>query len=72
MSRELYITRRIEMIEENLEHIKRFVSIDEGKLASLRGVWEGVDFQDEDIEEARRSLFKGVELDSTPNSRPLS
>ena len=66
MSRELYITRRIEMIEEDLEHLKKFVSIDEGKLVSLRGVWEGANFQDEEIEEAKQSLFKGIELDSTP------
>ena len=29
-----------------------------------RGIWKGVDITDEEIEEAKRSLFKGIRLDA--------
>ena len=56
--RENYIVRRIEMIEEDLEQLKRFVSGGQEKTISLRGIWEGAGISDEDIEEAKRSLFR--------------
>ena len=63
MSREQYIVKRIEMIEGDLEQLKKFVSTDGGKAVSLLGVWRGLDIPDEDIEEAKRSLFKDVDVD---------
>ena len=59
MSSEVYITRRIEAIEEELKQLKKLVSSREGRIMSLRGVWEGLDIPNEAIEEAKRSLFKG-------------
>ena len=61
--RENYIVRRIEMIEEDLEQLKRFVSGGQGITASLRGLWEGADITEEEIEEPKHSLFKGNGLD---------
>ena len=63
MSREDYLIRRIEMIEQDLSHLKTFVSVGKRKADSLRGVWAGLNTPDEDIEEAKRSLFKGLEID---------
>ena len=57
-SREAYIVKRMGMIEEDLGQLKAFVSADNGKVVSLRGVWEGVETPDENIDEAKRSLFK--------------
>ncbi|MDP9236264.1 MAG: hypothetical protein M3P30_02510 [Chloroflexota bacterium] len=34
------------------------------RTASLRGVWKGMDITDEDIEEAKRSLFKAANDES--------
>lgn len=64
MSRDEYIVRRIEMIQEELEELKRFIS-GKGEIVSLRGLWAGADITDEEIEEAKRSLFKVVELDDS-------
>jgi hypothetical protein len=62
MNREDYIIKRIEMIEEELGELKRFVSSSKGDVISLRGVWEGADIPDSYIEEAKRSLFKGINI----------
>ena len=59
MSKEDYIVRRIEMIEEDLDQLKGFVSSSKGEIISLLGVWEGADIPDSYIEEAKRTLFKG-------------
>ena len=61
MSREDYVVKRIEMIEADLEELKRFISGGNGESISLRSIWAGVDIQDEEIEEAKWSLFKGFE-----------
>ena len=63
MNREEYIIKRIEMIEEELGELKRFVSSSKGEIISLRGVWKGADIPDSYIEEAKRSLFKGIDID---------
>ena len=65
MSREDYLIRRIEMIEKDLDHLKTFVSVGKRKAESLRGVWAGLNTSDQDIEEAKRSLFKGLEIDGS-------
>ena len=65
MSREDYVIRRIEMTEEQLNELKTFISRGEGEVISLSGVWEGVDFTDKDVAEAKRSLFKGIEVDDS-------
>ena len=63
MSRETYIITRIEAIEAELRRLKQFISGDRTNKTTLRGIWQGVDISDEQIEDAKRSLFKGVELD---------
>ena len=68
MSREHYIAKRIEMIEHDLEQFKSFVEVGNGKTISLRGLWKGSDISDEMIDEAKRSLFKGIEFDEPRHS----
>ncbi len=63
MSRDHFIVRRIEMIERDLDEVKRLVSSGEGGNIALRGIWRGMDIPDEDVEEAKRSLFKGIDID---------
>ena len=63
MNRDQFIVRRIEMIERDLDEVKRLISSDSGENISLFGIWRGVDIPDEDIEEAKRSLFKGIDVD---------
>jgi hypothetical protein len=61
MSRDAYVVKRIEKVQRELEEIKDLVSKGNGQNITLLGLWEGVDFSDEEIEEAKRSLFKGIE-----------
>ena len=44
------------------------VGLGNGKTISLRGLWKGSDISDEMINEAKRSLFKGIELDEPHQS----
>ena len=64
MSREDYIVKRIEMIQEELEQLKKLLVEEEPSGVSLRGIWKGADITDKEIEEAKRSLFKGIRLDA--------
>jgi hypothetical protein len=65
MQREAYIVKQIEVIERELQELKRFVAGGKQEMGSLRGIWKGVDITDEEIEEAKRSLFKGIEFDES-------
>ena len=65
MSKELYISRRIEMIERELNDLKSFVTRGDGTSINLRGIWEEADITDEEIEQAKRSLLSGIELDDS-------
>ncbi len=65
MGRETYIIARIEAIEAKLRRLRQFMSRDRTSKTTLRGVWQGVDISEEQIEDAKRSLFKGVELDDS-------
>ena len=55
----IYLVKRIEMLQEELESLKRTV-LKKGieKPAQIRGIWKGVDFSDEEIEEAKSSWLK--------------
>jgi hypothetical protein len=59
MVTEAYLIKRIEMLQEELESLKRAV-LKQGaeKPVQIRGIWKGVDISDDDIEEARTSWFK--------------
>jgi hypothetical protein len=59
MATESYLIKRIEMIQDELESLKKTV-VKRGKEKPLkiRGIWKGVDFSDEEIEEAKSSWLK--------------
>ena len=57
------ILAKIERIEGELQEVKRMVAEDGGENVNLEGIWEGVDISDEEIEEAKRSLFKSANSD---------
>ena len=55
----IYFIRRIEMLQEELESLKQIVlKKDIEKPGQVRGIWKGVDFSDEEIEEAKSSWCK--------------
>ena len=59
MATETYLIKRIEMMQDELEHLKKTIlKKGTGKSASLRGIWKGVDFSDKEIEEAKHSWLK--------------
>ncbi len=62
-AREAYIVRRIEAIQRELDYLKRLMPPGEGRMEDLYGIWKGADITDDEIEEAKRFLFKGIELD---------
>lgn len=59
MAMDTYILKRIEMMEQELAYLKKLL-LNNGdlKTVSLWGIWRGMDISDEEIEEAKRSLFK--------------
>jgi len=55
MVTETYLLKRIETLQEELEFLKRTLLKKGGDCpVRLSGIWKGVDFSDEDIEEAKR------------------
>ena len=65
MNKETYLVKRIEMIEEELDQLKKVITGGTQKNINLLGAWEGVDFPDELIEKAKRSLFRGIDVDDS-------
>lgn len=62
MGRETYIITRIEATEAELRRLRQFMSRDRtNKTTTLCGIWQGADISDEQIEDAKRSVFNGVE-----------
>lgn len=56
-----YVLARIEAIQQELEQLKRALScLVEGKKrkTKLKGLWKGVEVTEEEIEEAKRAVFK--------------
>ena len=50
---------RLDAIERELAEIKAALSSSRNlKVVKLKGLWKGLKVDDEDIEEAKRSLFK--------------
>lgn len=59
MAAETYILKRIEMIQQELESLKKAILKEStGRPGSLRGIWKGVDFSDEEIAQAKHSWLK--------------
>jgi hypothetical protein len=54
MVAETYLVKRIETLQEELEFLKRTLLKKGGDCpVRLSGIWKGVDFSDEEIDEAR-------------------
>ena len=61
---ETYANKMIGMMQQELDEIKKTLLAKSGrKPTSLRGICKGVDISDEEIEEAKRSLFNGINID---------
>ncbi len=59
MATEAYLVKRIEMLQEELESLKQtFLKKGGHKTAQIRGMWKGVHFSNEEIEEAKSSWLK--------------
>jgi len=59
MATETYLVKRIEMLQEELDSLKRtFLKKQSGKPVQIRGIWKGVDFSDDEIEKAKSSWLK--------------
>jgi hypothetical protein len=61
-----YVIKRLEVMEAELVQLRRLLSAKPTvePPVTLRGIWKGADVTDEDIEEAKRSLFKPAYDDS--------
>ncbi len=56
-----YVEARVRAIEREVKELKKLVSGKPPRAAkSLFGILKGLEVTDEDIEEAKRSLFKGA------------
>jgi hypothetical protein len=54
-----YIVTRIDAIQKELEMLKKFLQEHKGeKIVKIEGLWKGIEITEEDIEAAKRSLFK--------------
>jgi hypothetical protein len=55
------ILERLDAIQKEIEEIKKILRVESGKpQRSLYGILEGMKVTDEDIEAAKRSLFKAA------------
>jgi hypothetical protein len=56
-----YVATRLKLIEEELQRLRKHLERPKKKKATkIEGLWKGVSISEEDIEEAKRSLFKGA------------
>jgi hypothetical protein len=64
-----YVLARIESIQQELEFLKKAVTIkpmSRRRKTALRGLWQGIEINEEDITEAKRAIFKfAYSVDST-------
>jgi hypothetical protein len=53
---------RVELLEREIEEIKRrLLASAKPEPVSLRGIWKGINISDEDIEAAKRSIFRDLD-----------
>ena len=59
MVTDTYLVKRIEMLQEELESLKKTV-LKKGikKPAEMRGIWKGINISDKEIEKAKSAWFK--------------
>ncbi len=56
-----YVLTRLEAIEQEIEEIRKLLAAEpEQPRPSLYGILKGLEISDEDIEAAKRSLFKAA------------
>lgn len=58
-----YMSQKLDKIEEEIVKLKVLLAValhtkKKKKLASLKGILNNIDIKDEDVEEAKKSLFK--------------
>jgi len=54
-----YVVKRIEMLQEELDSLKRTVhKALKRKKVKIRGIWKGIDISDEEIDKAKTSWLK--------------
>jgi hypothetical protein len=54
-----YLINRIEVLEKEIALLKSFVKkIEQKRTIKLEGLWKGVEITEEDIDEAKKALFK--------------
>jgi|GEM_PF-2513835 len=62
MAMESYVAKRLEVIERELADLRRLIQGEKAqrgkRKGTLRGIWQGVEFTDEEIEGTKRALFK--------------
>ena len=52
-----YVLARIEAIQQDLDHLRNYMENPKRKV-KLKGLWKGTNVSEEDIEEAKRAVFK--------------
>lgn len=56
-----YVLQRIQAIQDELEMLKKIVeseSQNTSKVVKIQGLWKGIDITDQDLMEAKNSVFR--------------
>lgn len=56
-----YVLARIQSIQDELEDLRKVLTCQvqgQGRKTKLKGLWKGIEVTDEDLEEAKRAVFK--------------
>ncbi len=56
-----YVLQRIQAIQDELEILKKIVeseSQNTSKVVKIQGLWKGIDITDQDLMEAKNSVFR--------------
>lgn len=56
-----YVLQRIQAIQDELETLKKIVeseSQNTSKVVKIQGLWKGIDITDQDLIEAKNSVFR--------------
>ena len=56
-----YVLQRIQAIQDELEMLKKIVEYESqntSKVVKIQGLWKGIDITDQDLMEAKNSVFR--------------
>lgn len=56
-----YVLARIEALQQELESLRKVVAYSverPGRKTKLKGLWRGIEVTEEDLEEAKRAVFR--------------